>query len=148
MPPDDFYRDKRSPDGRRSRCAGCDHPLVGEEIRSQQGLSPAERARLDAEAKAVAFRFAVAVKARDAAEIQRITGPMSREGLAALAIVGFEAVTDGHRLLAVTRAADDGMPDGLRLAAPAPRAVPADGTPSGPPEALTSDPDAMEGEAA
>jgi hypothetical protein len=118
LPPDDFYRDKRSPDGRRSRCAGCDHPLVGEEIRSQQGLSPAVRARLDAEAKAVAIRFAVAVKARDAAEIQRIGGPMTREGAFALAINVAEALTDGFRLRAVTEAADDGLPD-VTLAAPA-----------------------------
>jgi hypothetical protein len=108
----DFQRDPKSKDGRRARCVHCLNPLPAQ-IRSQTGLSPAQRAELDAEAKAAALEFTWAVKTRNAAKVQKIAGPMSKEQAVALAIVLAEAVTPGMRLAEVTRVTDDGMPAGL-----------------------------------
>ena len=86
-----------------------DHRPLEPEIAAARGLTPSQRAALDAAAKAVAMRFAWAVRARHAAEVQRVTAGMSRDQLAALAVVLADAVNPAT-LMAVTRAADDGMP--------------------------------------
>jgi hypothetical protein len=121
-PLDDYQRDARSSDGRRSRCSECRRPIPPE-LRAQKGLSPSQRAALDAGAKQVAMRFTWAVKARHAAEIQRIAAGMSREELAALAIVLAEAVRPGDmRLQEVTRVPGSGLPEGVTRR-PVPAAV-------------------------
>jgi hypothetical protein len=81
-----------------------------------RGLPPQRRAELIAEAKQVAMRFRWAVTADNAAEIYRLVGARVQcpgcEFLAALSLVLAEGVKPGDlRLLAVTKAVDDGMPE-------------------------------------
>lgn len=86
-----------------------DHRPLEREIAEARGLTPRRRSELDAGAKAAAMRFAWAVRARHAAGVQRVTAGMTRDELAALAVVLADAVNPAT-LLAVTQVADDGRP--------------------------------------
>ena len=117
-PLEDYQRDAGGPGGRRSRCKQCTAERLPEPLRSHRGLSPSLRAELDAAAKDRAMRFCWAVKARNAAEIERIASSMSWHDLAALAINLAEGITPGSlRLLEVTRAGPT-LAGGARSAGP------------------------------
>jgi hypothetical protein len=62
-------------------------------------------------AKQAAMRWTWAVRAGNAAEVQRLTGKWGRDEFAALAVVLAEGIQPGsYRLLEVSRAPGDGMP--------------------------------------
>jgi hypothetical protein len=87
---------------------GGQHRPLEPELAAFHGLLPAERARLDGAAKSRAMRFTWAVKARSAAEVERVTRGMTRDDWAALAVVLADGISPGDfRLLAVTKARDE-----------------------------------------
>lgn len=90
-----------------------------EKIRRMTGMSPSQRARLDADAKAAAMKFAWAAKSRNAPAIAVITERMTRSDLIALALNLAEAISPGdNRLLEVTRVPGDGLPQHVTRRAP------------------------------
>lgn len=83
-------------------------PPLPPEVAACRGLAPDRRAALVTAAKAAAMRFTWAVKARNAAEVHKITEGMGRDEFAALAVVLAEGIKPGDlRLSLVVRAADD-----------------------------------------
>jgi hypothetical protein len=89
------------------------HRPLAPELAAFHGLPPAERDRLVSVAKSRAMRFTWAVKARNAAEVERVTRGMPRDEWAALAVVLADAIQPGsYRLLNVTEARDDRLPIG------------------------------------
>lgn len=71
----------------------------------------AKRAEAMAKVKRVAPQFRWAVARQDAPLIQKITNDLTRQELAALAIVLAEAISSGERLVAICHTTDDGLPE-------------------------------------
>lgn len=97
---------RRLPRSRASRTARLDPA-----IRHATGLTPRQRAALMATAKAVAVPLAAAVRSHRAHAVQRLSGGLSRDEWAALAVIAL-AAADPARLLAIVSEDDDGIPEG------------------------------------
>lgn len=82
-------------------------PAPPPEVLACRGLSPAQRAELIRQAKKVAGPFVWGVKNRSAAAVQKATAELSRDGMAALAVVLAEALPPGDMRLAIITRTED-----------------------------------------
>jgi hypothetical protein len=89
-------------------------PKLPQALRDYHGISPQRRDEMITEAKKMAPRFCWAVKARNAAEVQRLIGGRDCEFLVSLAIVLAEGIKPGDMRLAIVARTpeDDGEKEG------------------------------------
>lgn len=73
------------------------------------GMAPEVRAALMLTVKAGALDIAVAIRSRNAQQVQKLMGPMTRDELCALVII-FGPALDPAKLLQVVQTPDDGLP--------------------------------------